>query len=90
MPTTMTSPSDSTARPDEAHSLLGRQLRALRESRNISLAAASRHLGGSQSKISRMERAESASRSPTSSGCSIFSLSLRHGNGGRCLSWLAA
>ena len=42
-------------RPDIAHAMLGRQLRVLRESRRVSRAAAERHIGGSHSKISRIE-----------------------------------
>ena len=45
----------TTGRPDIAHAMLGRQLRVLQESRRISRAAAERHIGGSHSKISRIE-----------------------------------
>jgi transcriptional regulator with XRE-family HTH domain len=42
-------------RPNEAHEMLGRQLRSLREAKNIAASVAGRHINGSASKISRME-----------------------------------
>jgi hypothetical protein len=46
---------EPTGRPDTAHQILGRQLRALRESQGITLGAAARHIDGSLSKVTRME-----------------------------------
>lgn len=49
------SQSETGGRPDEAHELLGRQLRLLREAGGVTPTAAGRHIGGSASKISRIE-----------------------------------
>lgn len=43
------------SRPDDAHAMLGRQLRVLRETRGVSRSTAGRRIGGSESKISRIE-----------------------------------
>jgi hypothetical protein len=51
----MPSSSDVTGRPDIARQLLGGHLRRLREASGVSRAQASRHIAGSESKISRME-----------------------------------
>lgn len=55
MLTTRTPRPGTKGRPDHAHAMLGRQLRVLRESRDVSRETAGRHIGGSPSKISRME-----------------------------------
>jgi transcriptional regulator with XRE-family HTH domain len=49
-------PSDVSGRPNEAHEVLGWQLRRLREQRGIMPVAAGRAIGCSASKISRIER----------------------------------
>jgi transcriptional regulator with XRE-family HTH domain len=46
---------DSKGRPDDARKMLGRRLRALREAKGLSPAAAGRCIEGSESKISRIE-----------------------------------
>ncbi|GAA2535870.1 DUF5753 domain-containing protein [Winogradskya humida] len=58
MPTVMSSGPDSVGRPDVARELLGRLLRLLRESRNVSRADAGRFIGCSDPKISRIELAD--------------------------------
>ena len=55
MSTPQTHRPGTNGRPDTAHAMLGRQLRLLRASRRISRASAERHIGGSHSKISRIE-----------------------------------
>lgn len=47
--------SEPKGRPNEAHQILGRQLRHFRETRDITAAAAGRAIGASESKISRIE-----------------------------------
>jgi transcriptional regulator with XRE-family HTH domain len=56
MSETTTSRSMPKGRPDEAHEMLGRQMRYLREARRVSPAVAGRHIGTTASKISRIER----------------------------------
>jgi transcriptional regulator with XRE-family HTH domain len=55
MSDTRASRAESTGRPDQAHEILGRRLRHLRESRKVSPSTAGRHIDGSASKISRLE-----------------------------------
>ncbi|MEU4422728.1 helix-turn-helix transcriptional regulator [Actinoplanes sp. NPDC024001] len=54
MPSTTPSP-DSSGRPSDAYQILGRKLRALRESCGLTQEAAARHIGASASKVSRLE-----------------------------------
>ncbi len=49
------SPLDSKGRPTEAYQILGRRLRALRESCGLTLKDAAQHIGASAAKMSRIE-----------------------------------
>jgi transcriptional regulator with XRE-family HTH domain len=55
MPKNALSGLKSDGRPNEAHEMLGRQLRSLRNAKKVPASVAGRHIGASASKISRME-----------------------------------
>ncbi|MEU8606778.1 helix-turn-helix transcriptional regulator [Actinoplanes sp. NPDC048791] len=55
MSTILTSQPSAKGRPDDAREVLGRRLRSLREAKGLTPIEAGRHIGGSGSKISRIE-----------------------------------
>ncbi|GAA2617424.1 transcriptional regulator [Paractinoplanes durhamensis] len=53
---------ERSGRPDDAYKIFGRQLQQLRTACGVSPAAAARHIGGSNAKISRLEGGRTAAK----------------------------